>query len=162
MKSSQPFLWALVTTGIVLVSLAAPTAGWAGEPVAVIVNSANPVNNLSFGELRRLFLSERTRWETGKSVAPVMLGAGAAERITFLKVVCGMSDADFSKYFTEAAFTGKDVTPPREVGSSRDVKRVVAGSAGAIGIIRASEVSSDVKAVKVNGLAAGDPGYKIK
>jgi len=37
-----------------------------------------------------------------------------------------MSDADFKKYFVQAAFEGKDVAPPKEVSSARDVKSVVA------------------------------------
>lgn len=138
-----------------------------GDPIVVIVNSANPVENLSTGDLKKIFLSERSRWDTGKSVAPVMVGAGAPERTSFLKVVCGMNDSDFSKYFLQAAFTGKTATPPKEVSSSQAVKATVAASPGAIGFIQASEFHGDgsdggVKAVKIDGLAAGDAGYKIR
>lgn len=142
----------------------APTA-WAGDAIVVIVNSSNPADNLSVAELKKLFLSERSRWDTGKAVAPVMLGPGAPERTAFLKQVCGMSDADFSKYFVQAAFTGKDATAPKEVSSARDVKSVVAGSPGAIGFVRASEFSAGdggIKAVKVGGAGASDAEYKIK
>ncbi len=63
------------------------------------MNPANPVDNLSLGELKKLFLSDRSRWDTGKAVAPAMLAAGAPERTAFLKIVCGMNDAELSKYF---------------------------------------------------------------
>jgi hypothetical protein len=75
------------------------------------------VDNLSLGELKKLFMSDRSKWDTGKSVAPVMVAAGAPERTAFLKIVCGMNDGDFSKYFLQAAFTGKSATPPKEVGA---------------------------------------------
>jgi ABC-type phosphate transport system substrate-binding protein len=136
----------------------------AGEPIVVIVNNANPVESLSLGELKKLFLGDRSRWDTGKAVAPVMLGPGAPERTVFLKIVCGMNDADLGKYFLQAAFTGKSATPPKEVGSAAAVKSFVAGSPGAIGFVKASDLpagDATVKAVKVDA-AASDPGYKIK
>ena len=137
----------------------------AGDPIVVIVNNSNPVDNLTMGELKKLFLSDRSRWDTGKAVAPVMLTPGAPERTAFLKTVCGMSDADLSKYFMQAAFTGKSATPPKEVGSAGAVKAFVAGSPGAIGFVKAGDLPSGdttVKAVKVDGAPASDSGYKLK
>jgi ABC-type phosphate transport system substrate-binding protein len=157
--------------------LAVATAAWltgcfrpvhaGGDPIVVIVNSANPVDNLSLGELKKLFLSDRSRWDTGKAVAPVMPGPGAPERIAFLKIVCGMNDDDMGKYFMQAAFTGKSATPPKEVGSSSALKAFVASSPGAIGFVKVSDFHGDagdgaVKAVKIDGSASGDSGYKIK
>jgi ABC-type phosphate transport system substrate-binding protein len=138
----------------------------AGDPIVVIVNSANPVDNLSVGDLKKLFLSDRSRWDTGKAVAPVMLATGAPERTAFLKIVCGMSDADFGKYFLQAAFTGKSATPPKEVSSAQSVKSTVAGSPGAIGFVKALDFHGDgsdggVKAVKIDGAAAADAAYKL-
>jgi ABC-type phosphate transport system substrate-binding protein len=142
-----------------------PAAKAAGDPIVVIVNAANPVDNLSVGELKKLFLSDRSRWDTGKAVAPVMLAAGAPERAAFLKIVCGLSDADLGKYFLQAAFTGKSATPPKEVGSAGAVRAFVAASPGAIGFVKAGDLPSGdaaVKAVKVDGAAAGDAGYKLQ
>jgi hypothetical protein len=78
-----------------------------------------------------------------------------------------MNDADFNKYFVQAAFTGKDVTPPKEVGSGRDVKANVAASPGAIGFIRGLEFHGDgsdggVKAIKIDGLTAAESAYKLR
>jgi ABC-type phosphate transport system substrate-binding protein len=156
-----------------LLMLAAVAALWTlpvqagGDPIVVIVNNANPIDNLTMGDLKKIFLSDRSHWDTGKSVAPVMVTAGAPERTAFLKMVCGMDDADFSKYFMQAAFSGKSVTPPKEVGNAAAVKAVVAGSPGAIGFVKAGEFHGDgsdggVKSVKVDGVAAIDPGYKIR
>jgi ABC-type phosphate transport system substrate-binding protein len=139
----------------------------AGEPIVVIVNAANPVDNLSLGELKKLFMSDRSKWDTGKSVAPVMVAAGAPERTAFLKIVCGMNDGDFSKYFLQAAFTGKSATPPKEVGGTSAAKSFVANSAGAIGFVKAGDFHGEgsdggVKSVKVDGVAAADAGYKLR
>jgi ABC-type phosphate transport system substrate-binding protein len=137
----------------------------AGDPIVVIVNAANPVENLTVAELKKLFLSDRNRWDTGKAVAPVMLTAGTPERTAFLKIVCGMNDADFSNYFLQAAFTGKSATPPKEVGSAAALKTFVSGSPGAIGFVKAGDFHGDesgIKALKIDGAAAADAAYKLK
>jgi ABC-type phosphate transport system substrate-binding protein len=155
----------IVTAGIFFA--APPKAALAaGDPIVVIVNASNPVENLSASELKKLFLSDRSRWDTGKSVAPVMVTAGSPERTAFLKIVCGMNDADFSKYFLQAAFTGKSATPPKEVSSSAALKSFVASSPGAIGFVKAGDFHGDgsdggVKSVKVDGQTAADAGYKL-
>lgn len=163
----------LSLSGIVLVVLAivypdhAPPVEAASDPIVVIVNVANPVENLSMNDLKKLFMSDRSKWETGKTVAPVMIGAGAPERKAFLKIVCGMNDAEFNKYFMQAAFTGKPATPPREVSNTQAVKSVVAGSPGAIGFVKGMDFHGEgsdggVKSVKVDGMTAVDAGYKLK
>jgi ABC-type phosphate transport system substrate-binding protein len=139
----------------------------AGDPIVVIVNAANPVDNLSMGDLKKLFMSDRSRWDTGKAVAPVMVTAGSPERTAFLKTVCGMNDADFSKYFLAAAFSGKSATPPKEVGSVASVRAFVASSPGGVGFVKAGDFHGDgsdggVKSVKVDGTAAADAGYKLR
>jgi len=111
-----PILWlALVPILWLALPLSPVQAG--GDPIVVIVNVANPVDNLSLGELKKLFLSDRSRWDTGKAVAPVIFAPGTPERTAFLKQVCGMNDSDFGKYFLQAAFTGKSATAPKEVSS---------------------------------------------
>jgi ABC-type phosphate transport system substrate-binding protein len=167
---------AVVLCGVAFLAVAS-AASWlmvsvhpveaAGDPIVVIVNSSNPVSNLTISDLKKLFLSDRSRWDTGKAVAPVMVGPGAPERTVFLKIVCGMNDAEFSKYFLQAAFTGSSATPPKAVGSAQDVKSVVAGSPGAIGFVKAQDFHGDgsdggVKSVKVDGASAADAGYKLK
>jgi ABC-type phosphate transport system substrate-binding protein len=148
---------------LLALSISPQVAQAGGDAIVVIVNASNPVDNLSVGDLKKIYLSDRSRWDTGKSVAPVMPAAGAPERGPFLKAVCGMSDGDFSKYFMQAAFTGKSATPPKEVGGASQVKAAVAASAGAIGFIPASEFHQDagIKAVKVDGADAGSADYKL-
>jgi ABC-type phosphate transport system substrate-binding protein len=151
---------------LVILSVFIAPAAHAGDAIVVIVNSANPVDNLSTAELKKLFLSDRSHWDTGKSVAPVMV-MGSVERAAFLKAVCRMSDADFNKYFLQAAFTGKSATPPKVVSSVAALKSFIVSSPGGIGFVKALDFHGDgsdggVRAVKIDGLAAADPGYKLR
>src|ERR1700722_723830 len=148
----------LVMATIMGLTLPAHSALAAGDAIGVIVNGSNPVDNLTLGELRKLFLSSHSHWDTGREVAPVMPAAGAPERTLFLKIVCSMNDTDFDRYFLQAAFAGKFQTPPRVVGSAQDVKRIVGNSPGAIGFVRSSDFHSDsdsvIKMVRIDGVAA--------
>lgn len=157
----------LVVMTSLLLTLSPPPVQAAGDPIVVIVNGANPVENLSMGELKKLFLSDRSRWDTGKAVAPVIVAPVAPERTFFLKIVCGMNDAELAKYFLQAAFTGKSATPPKEVGSAGAVKSFVSQSPGAIGFVKAGDFHGNgsdggIKAVKIDGMQASDAGYKLK
>jgi ABC-type phosphate transport system substrate-binding protein len=164
MKKRKPFTHVLSGLAMLTIFLCASPSAWAGEGIVVIVNSANPVESLSLSDLKKLFLGDKGRWDTGKAVAPVMVAAGAPERAAFLKIVCGMSDADMTKYFMQAAFTGQSVTPPKEAGSAAAVKNAVSSSPGAIGFVKASDFSggAGIKAVKIDGADANDGAYKIK
>jgi ABC-type phosphate transport system substrate-binding protein len=164
MKKYKLFTPVLSGLAMLAIFLGATPSASAGEAIVVVVNSANPVENLTLGDLKKLFLGDKGRWDTGKAVAPVMVVTGAPERAAFLKIVCGMSDADMGKYFMQAAFTGKSVTPPKDVGSAAAVKSNVAASPGAIGFVTASDFpgGTGIKAVKIDGVDASDAGYKIK
>ncbi|HEY1658268.1 MAG TPA: hypothetical protein VGG14_07975 [Candidatus Sulfotelmatobacter sp.] len=145
----------------------APVAEAGGVPIVVIVNVSNPVGNLSTSELKKIFLSDRSRWDTGTAVAAVIPAQGAGDRTSFLKIVCGMRDADFNKYFLQAAFSGKLTPPPKEVSNSAALKSFVATTPGAIGFIKGGDFHGDgsdggVKAVRVDGIAAGDSDYKLR
>jgi ABC-type phosphate transport system substrate-binding protein len=168
MRKSQAWL-IVALIGMIVGGWSTQNAARADDsgPIIVIVNVNNSVQTLSMAELRKIFLSERTRWDTGKPVAPVMVVAGNPVRTAFLKIVYGMRDTDFRKYFLHASFTGKDVTPPTEVSASNQVKVMVAGSPSAIGFIRALDFHGDgsdggIKAVKIDSLPASDPAYKLR
>ncbi len=168
--SSKPSLRGIALVALLLAAATAippQTAHAGGDPIVVIVNGANPIESVSLGDLKKLFLSDRSKWDTGKSVAPVIVTAGAPERTAFLKQICGMSDADFGKYFMQAAFTGKSATPPKEVTSVASVKSFVAASPGGIGFVKGMDFHGNgsdggVKAVKVDGVDASDPAYKLR
>jgi ABC-type phosphate transport system substrate-binding protein len=169
-QSSKPGLRGIAVVVILLAAatvIPPQTVQAGGEPIVVIVNGANPVESLNISDLKKVFLSDRSKWDTGKSVAPVIVTAGASERTAFLKQVCGMSDAEFGKYFMQAAFTGKSATPPKEVTSSASVKSFVASSPGAIGFVKAMDFHGNgsdggIKALKIDGADAGDPSYKLR
>jgi ABC-type phosphate transport system substrate-binding protein len=137
----------------------------AGGPkeLAVIVNKSNPNDNLSLAELREYFLAERGNWPNGQGkVRVVMLEAGNPERDAALRLIYDMNEKGFTSYFLGKKFRGETIDEPRQQGSPPDVIKFISYVPGAIGYVAAGEVDASVKVMRVDGLAPGDPGYKLK
>jgi len=131
------------------------------EPLAIVVNKNNSIENLSFAELRNIFLTQRSQWPNGRRITVVMRDS-TPERATALQLIYKMSEADFNRYFLQASFTGQTLTPPKQLSSATGVRRFVFNVPGAVGYLRVSEVDESVKVVRVDGKAPADPGYKFR
>src|SRR5439155_1217255 len=80
------------------------------ESLVIIANTQNPANTLSVAELRRMLLGETTRWPDGRKVTIAMREPGEPERDAMLRLVCRMSDQDFSRYLLHAAYRGESTS----------------------------------------------------
>lgn len=162
---------ALLASGLEIAS-SAPRPGAANavsvvapqqRALAVIVHKSNPTEDLSLSELREYFLSERTNWPTKQKVRAVMIAAGRPERAALLQVALDMRrEQDYQAHFLRAKFTEQALEQPRELAATADVLRFVSNVPGALAYLPASEVDPSVKVVRVDGLAPGDPGYKLR
>ena len=138
--------------------------GWPAfqDDLAIIVNQANPIEAMSLAELRNVFLAERSRWPNGRKITITMLDSGNPERDVVLRTIYRMREADFSRTFLRAKFTGETTEEPKLLASPTNMVRFVFNAPGAIGYVRASNLDSSVKVLRIDGLAPGEPGYKIK
>src|SRR5690348_9890610 len=64
----------------------------ADQSLAIVVNQSNPVDNLSFQELRKIFLGERSHWPNGRRITLVMIPPGRPERAAILSELYHMSE----------------------------------------------------------------------
>jgi ABC-type phosphate transport system substrate-binding protein len=127
-----------------------------------VVNKSNPVDNLTKAQLKRLMLGEQTTWAAGKKVSLVLRSPGQPERLGVLRSVCGMSEDDFNQHLLHADFNGDTGGAPKALSSAAAVRQLVMSIPGAIGFLRVSDVTDSVRTVSVDGVAAGQPGYKVK
>lgn len=121
--------------------------------IAVIVNKNSPQSTMSARDLRSVLLGETEKWPDGRAVLTALPPFQRPETIAALKTICGMSPADFKRYFMQLSFQGKAVTLPRVLPSPAAVKAFVAATPGAVGIIPASSVDASV-----DSLSIGSPG----
>ena len=118
------------------------------DGVAVVVNPANPVADLTVEQIAAIYTGEITNWsELGGADAPIAVYGredGSGTRSAFEEIV-GVEGA--CKYAAE-------------YGSTGDVIGNVAGNENAIGYASLSAVDETVSAVKVNGVAPSEATVK--
>jgi ABC-type phosphate transport system substrate-binding protein len=133
-----------------------------GADLAIVVNVASTLDNISSAELAKIFKAERTRTPDGVKYVLAMRETGSPERNAALRVIYQMTDAEYERYFLQATFAGTIQSSPKQFSSDSAVRQFVAGSPGAISYLRASDVDSSVKVLKIDGKSPGDPDYPIK
>jgi ABC-type phosphate transport system substrate-binding protein len=134
----------------------------ADDDLAVIVNKNNPIANLSKIQLRKLILGEQDSWPGGKKVSVILRAPGQAEREGVLRSLCSMSEGDFNQHLMHANFGGETGGAPKSLFTALAVRQLVITVPGAVGFVRVADVTDAVKVVTVDGIAAGQPGYKIR
>ena len=132
------------------------------EALAIIVHKSNPVENLSWEELRRICLVERRQWPGSRRVTIALREPGQAEREAVLKQVYGFTEPEFNRHFLQSTFTGEVQSAPKRLATALGVRRFVFNVPGALGFVRVSELDDTVKVVRLEGKAPTEPGYKLR
>jgi ABC-type phosphate transport system substrate-binding protein len=118
-----------------------PVQAQQSEALVMVANKANTsAAGMNIGEARKLVLGET-------KVLVVMTPSGSGERATVLKKVCGMSEAAYTRYEMQAAFTGQTAATVHDAVSDAVVKSVVKANPGAVGFLQKSQVDESVQSV---------------
>jgi ABC-type phosphate transport system substrate-binding protein len=144
------------------VETAPPKEPKAQDSVAIVVNQSNPVNELSFAELRTVFLGGRTHWPNGRRITLVMMEPGQPERDAVLREICRMDESDFRRHFLQGLLTGEVLVSPKTLATPVGVRKFVFNVPGAIGYLRPGDVDDSVKVIRVDGRLPGDDGYELR
>ena len=133
----------LLAASLAGVTLLGSVAAWSG--VAVIVHPSN-ANDLSTADISRIFLGKKKSYPNGAEAIPVDQKGGSAVRSSFVSTVLKKNDQQIKAYWAQLLFTGKG-TPPKEVGASADVKKLIAENPALIGYIDSADADGSVKVV---------------
>ncbi len=114
--------------------------------VAVVVGSKSPLASMTADQVSAVFLGKLPTLPSGGTAVVVDQPESAAVRDLFYTKVTGKSAVQVKAAWSRLVFSGK-ATPPKEMGSSADVKKFVAANADAIGYIEKSAVDGSVKVV---------------
>lgn len=140
----------------------ASPASQAGPAVAIVVHPGVPVSDISFDELRRIFLGERQFWPDRSKVTLLVRAPKAHERSIVLDKIYRMDEDQFRQYWIGKMFRAEIAGGPKIVYSSDMAMNLVGAIRGSIAFIPASAVSSDVKVLRIDGKLPSDPGYPLK
>lgn len=114
--------------------------------VAVVVNPKSAAASMTADQVASIFLGKSSTLPSGATAAAVDQAEGSAVREQFYAKVAGKQAAQVKAAWSRLVFSGK-ATPPKELGSSADVKKFVAANPDAIGYIEKSAVDGSVKVV---------------
>lgn len=132
------------------------------DDLAVVVNKDNPVSSLSSAQLKKIVLGQQSSWTGGKKVKVILRSPGQAERDGVLRSVCGMSEGDYTQFTMHADLNGETLVEPKVASSVAAVRQSITTDPGAISFLKVSDVNDSVKTVPVDGVAPGQPGYRVK
>ena len=155
----------LALGGVVATALAVltPRAVRASNDVAlaIIVSPESRLTNISVTDLQRVFQSERLTDPDGSKLIPLNHPPKTVDRVGFDLVVLGMDPEAVGRFWIDRKIRGGS-GPPRTVESLATLRRVVEKLPGAIGYIRPAQLSSEVRAIRVDGKLPEDPGYPVR
>jgi phosphate transport system substrate-binding protein len=121
------------------------------DGIAVILNSANPVTNLTVDQIRSIFTGAVTDWSQVSNgakkgaIAVVSREEGSGTRGAFEEIV---------------GFQGKLLKGANELTSTGAIKASIAGNPDAVGYISLGSLDNTIKAVSVGGVAATTENVK--
>jgi ABC-type phosphate transport system substrate-binding protein len=132
------------------------------DSLGIVLNRSNPVENLSFAELRKIFLGEQSHWSNGRRITVVMLEPGKQERQAVLAQIYRMDDKEFDKHFSPGQQAGEVHAAPKILATSSEVLKFVSNVPGAIGYVRVTEADDSVKVVHIDSRLPGEKDYSIR
>jgi hypothetical protein len=150
--------WLLVL-GMSILSLT-PLATAQENDVAVVASSTNSTNNLSVGDLRKMFSGTKHSWPEGQPIKLITRGPGCAERLLLLKLL-DMSEDEYKRYWTAQVFRGEADSPPLVVPSVGMQKEAFMTFPGALSLVSAKDVKPGMKVIRVDGRLPGEAGYPL-
>jgi ABC-type phosphate transport system substrate-binding protein len=153
-------IWKLAAITLLSVAPGLDLAG-ATADVAVVVRSDIPVDDLSFAEVRKLFMGDRQYWSSNLRVTLLIRAPAARERDVVLKTIYGMSEPQFRQYWISKIFRLEASNGPKIVYSTEMATELVAAIPGAVAFMDSAIVPKSLKIVKIDGRLPGERGYRL-
>lgn len=148
---------------LALIGAATPGSVPAASPVAIVVHPDTPVDDLSFEELRRIFLGEQQFWSGGRTrVTLLVRPPRSSERAVILDRVYRMNEGQFRQYWIAKLFRAEVSSGPKIVYSNETALELVSAIPGAISFLDAAVPTQAVKVLRIDGMAPGQRGYPLQ
>lgn len=132
------------------------------QAVAIVAHPDTSVEDLSFLELRKIFLGEQQFWGDGRRIILLVRAPVARERDVVLNRIYQMEEAEFRQYWIAKVFRAEISSGPKIVYSTDMTRQLVAALPGAVAFVAALDVTPEMKVLRINGKRPGDPGYSLQ
>lgn len=154
----------LVKTLLLSILIALMGGGYAAaadETLAIIVNRNNPVDDISSGELSRIFRLEQQYWGNGEKIYAIMLETGTIEKSIMLQKIYKMDEDSLKRFWLGKLYRAEVAAFPKTFASSEAVKRYVRQVPNAIGYVSVSTADETVKIIRIDGKLPQEAGYAL-
>ena len=152
---------ALLVLGLAL-GLATPATVSAQEAVAIVAHPGVAVDDLSFAELRSIFLAEQQFWPDRSRITLLVRAPQARERDVVLNEIYQMDEDRYRRYWIAKMFRAEVPSGPKIVFSSEMTRDLVTVIPGSIAFMPASEVGPSLKVIRIDGRLPSDDGYRLR
>jgi hypothetical protein len=132
------------------------------DDIAIVVRPDVPIDDLSFADVRKLFLGERQFWPKNMRVTLLIRAPTARERDVVLKEIYQMSEAQFRQYWISKVFRADVSAGPKIVYSGEMATELVLAIPGAVAFVPASKVPKGLKTLKIDGHLPGEKEYPLR
>jgi hypothetical protein len=129
--------------------------------LAIVVHPSTPVSELTFAELRQVFVGDRQYWSRDMPVVLLIRAPTSMERSVVLKTIYRMTEPQFKQFWIAKIFRAETATPPKIVYSNDSTNQLVESVPGAIAFMAAPDVRPGLKIVRIDGRLPGEAGYPL-
>jgi hypothetical protein len=129
--------------------------------LAVIVNPKNPLQKISYSDLRKYLKMSRQFWPNRKRCDLYLPTHKSDSYKLLLKIVYKTSHKRLQKTWVGKVFSGAIPAKPSSVRSPAAAGKQVGKNIGALSIVRADKVPKGVRVLLVDGKKPGDAGYRL-
>jgi hypothetical protein len=132
--------------------------------IAIVVNANNGVDELSMGDIEKIFRAEKQFWDNGKKIRLIMRPMDSIEGKVLLEKIYNLPQEEFKLFWLEKVYKNIVAEPPTIIRSASMVNILVGQLQAAIAPIEVSKISewAKIKVVKINGKMPGESGYPLK
>lgn len=124
--------------------------------IAVVVGLKSPLRSISLQDLGRLFSGKAQ----GRAVIPLNRTPRSPIRIGFDRAVLRMGPEEVGRYWVDRGVRGES-DAPRAIDGATTVTKLVARFPEALGYVRADEVPSTVRVLRIDGRDVWQPDYPL-
>ncbi len=116
--------------------------------IAIVVHKDNPIDTLELGELRRIFLREKSRWPKDGAITVFDRHSDNPIQSLFADHVLRMTPGKLHEYWLNMKLT-RGIEAPKRLRSARLLKNYLKRTKGGIGYMFEDEVDDTMRVVKL-------------
>lgn len=132
------------------------------DAIAIVAHKDTQVDNLSLSELRNIFLANQQFWPDRTRITLLVRAPQSEERDFVLNTIYQMEEGQFRQYWIAKMFRAEVPRGPKIVFSTDMMMELVIAIPGSISFANSSELTDDVKVIRIDGLLPSDPGYPLR